>query len=292
MDGEGNGLNLQGLAQRLETLTERLGGLERENAGLRHKVAALRGSGSGRAVEKYAPEVGGRVSRRSLLSKAGAAAVAAVAAGTLLNPREAKANHYADSIFVDFVDAHRDAGTAVYGATDSRGNGVRGSGVLPDYAGVYGLNWDGIGVEGFGHTGVKGHGVGDGTGVRGTGDTGVWGSSLRTGYSGVYGQHTGQGYGVVGDGAGSNGAGVLGRNPTGHGVRGEGSNQAEVAGVRGLGKTGVWGSSSTTGYSGCTASTPARATASWETGRALTARASSGATPAGTAGSSRAARRR
>ena len=32
-------------------------------------------------------------------------------------------------------------------------------------------------------------------------------------------------------------------------VRGEGSTQAEVAGVRGLGKTGVWGSSSATGYS-------------------------------------------
>ncbi len=34
------------------------------------------------------------------------------------------------------------------------------------------------------------------------------------------------------------------------GVRGEGSTTAEVAGVRGLGTTGVWGSSSRTGYSG------------------------------------------
>ena len=40
MDGEDNGLTLQGLAQRLEAL-------ERENAELRQEVAVLRGSGTG-----------------------------------------------------------------------------------------------------------------------------------------------------------------------------------------------------------------------------------------------------
>ena len=48
------------------------------------------------------PAFEGRVSRRALLSKAGAAAVAAVAAGTLLNPREARASHYS----TDFIGAN------------------------------------------------------------------------------------------------------------------------------------------------------------------------------------------
>src|SRR5215207_4536658 len=100
---EGNRLTLETLAQRLKTQ-------ERENAELRHKVAtlegsetrrddvvALRGSDRSRAKE-VASEFAGQVSRRSLLSKAGAAAVAAVAAGTLLNQREARSEEHTSEL--------------------------------------------------------------------------------------------------------------------------------------------------------------------------------------------------
>jgi hypothetical protein len=218
MDGRDNGLTLQSLANRLETL-------ERENAALRDEVAALSGSETSRAVE---PVFEGRVSRRALLSKAGAAAVAAMAAGTLLNPREARADHSTDTVqanqaFLHFIQ------------------------VLAWTVGVRA-------VEAFntadGQGAIHAENSGLGAGVRALGGTGVWGSSATTGRSGVYGEHKGTtGFGVIGDGKDS-GAGVLGRNSSGTGVWGEGSTQAEVAGVRGIGKTGVWGSSATTGYSG------------------------------------------
>jgi len=79
---------------------------------------------------------------------------------------------------------------------------------------------------------------------RGVGVTGQ-----GTNNAGVYGWSTNSA-GVVGQASNQSGPGVLGRNSGGEGVRGEGSTQAEVAGVRGTGKTGVWGSSSATGYSG------------------------------------------
>src|SRR5829696_6833028 len=100
MGEQSGGLTLEGLAQRLETLTEKLGGLERENETLRTKVAKLSEPGT-RSTEVVAlrdsdirrskdgeskSKFEGVVSRRSLLSKAGAAAVAAMAAGTLLYP--------------------------------------------------------------------------------------------------------------------------------------------------------------------------------------------------------------
>ena len=96
-----NAQTLEGLAQKLNAQTLRLEALERENAELRSKVAALEGSGPRRdeLAEKRGSDTrrseeaaealtlsDGQVSRRSLLSKAGAAAVAAVAAGTLLIP--------------------------------------------------------------------------------------------------------------------------------------------------------------------------------------------------------------
>jgi hypothetical protein len=296
MDGKDDGLTLGGLAQRLETLERENERMRSENTELRHEVAALRDPDISRAVESAAG-LEGRVSRRALLSKAGTAAVAAMAAGMFLNPREAKAHDLnppidAENILTHWIWAanHRDPATpavraeqqaggtkgAVEGTHSGSGPGVRGhsagdTGVEGISASLSGIGVEGIaqgsngtGVMGTGRYGVWGesnqagfYGVFgrntnvDGTGVRGQGGTGVWGSSSRTGYSGVYGQHTGSlGYGVVGDGKGSSGAGVLGRNSGGEGVRGEGSTQAEVAGVRGLGKTGVWGSSSTTGYSG------------------------------------------
>ena len=217
MAGEGNGLTLQGLAQRLEALqrenaqnaerletqAQGLQTLQRENAELREEVTALRASGTRRseAAElrgsdtsrdgESASEFEGRVSRRSLLSKAGAAAVAAMAVGTLMYPRQANADHFGPGINVDWVWSHSD------------GVNVAVLGEAPD----------GYGVQGKGRWGVRGDGV----------DTGVWGRASTGGHLGVYGEHIGtSGYGVVGDGKGESGAGVLGRNNSGYGGQFEG----------------------------------------------------------------------
>ena len=122
MSAQGNGLTLEALAQRLEALqrehTEKLEALEHENTELRSKVATLEGSGTRRdeVAEKRSSNTrrsgeaalafDGQVSRRSLLSKAGAAAVAAMAAGTLIYPREAKAHHYGGPIEAGRVFTH------------------------------------------------------------------------------------------------------------------------------------------------------------------------------------------
>src|SRR5215217_4970941 len=117
---EDNELTLEGLAQKLETQAQRLESLERENAELRDEVStlrssgtrrdevlALRGSDEHRDQEEPVSEFEGQVSRRALLSKAGAAAVAAMAAGTLLNPREAKALHFGDDITSNYITTHK-----------------------------------------------------------------------------------------------------------------------------------------------------------------------------------------
>lgn len=201
---EDNGLSLEGLAHRLETL-------ERENAELRQEVSALRSSGTSRGevpalrssdrrreTGAGSSESAGQVSRRSLLSKAGAAAVAAVAAGTLLNTREAKALH------------------------------TNSTGITPEYVVTNFVSaWNHIngqaGVRGEGNVGVLGISPNDQqAGVKGEGSTGVWGVSSKTSYSGVYGEHTGtSGHGTVGIGKGGL-AGVLGRNSTGYGGQFEG----------------------------------------------------------------------
>jgi hypothetical protein len=106
---EGDRLSLEGLAQRLEALGREKERMRSENAELRGEVSALRGSGTRRDAvpaprgsdrrrqdKEVASEFEGRVSRRAFLSKAAAAAVGAVAAGTLLNQREAKAEQAAD----------------------------------------------------------------------------------------------------------------------------------------------------------------------------------------------------
>jgi hypothetical protein len=77
--------------------------MRRENAELRGEVAALSGSETSQAVK---PAFEGRVSRRELLSKAGAAAVAAVAAVTLVNPREAEAHHYQPNLSANVMLTH------------------------------------------------------------------------------------------------------------------------------------------------------------------------------------------
>ena len=290
MSAQGNGLSLEQLAQRLEglqrenaerleTQAQRLETLERENAELRSEVTMLEGSGTRR--DKLAEtrgsdarlngeptsELGGQVSRRALLSKAGAAAVAAMAAGTLLNPREAQAHTGSsgtitpDGISTHFIIAEpHTSGTAISAMiTDNSANAV------------HGIN------QGSGH-GVSGYSR-SGRAVRGRGVIGVWGISEATGQAGVYAEHASQGPGVVADGKGPGYAGVLGRNISGEGVRGEGSTTAKVAGGRGIGKAGVWGSSSVDGYEGVSmASTLARrAMGLWETGLVV-ALASSGVT--------------
>lgn len=198
-------------------------------------------------------EFEGQVSRRSLLSKAGAAAVAAVAAGALLKGREVEA-HTAENIYPGTVFAH-----AVDVTAHPETNPIAVRGITDDISrpATYGHNHgSGLGVLGIGGTGVKGQGktdvlgesstighaavVGkhsnagfdaigvkgdtvDGVGVKGIGKNGVIGESPTLGHAAVYGQHVGSsGYGVVGDGTGGS-AGVVGRNRTGNGVEGRDS---------------------------------------------------------------------
>lgn len=118
MGAEENGLSLRALAQRLEALERENERMRSENAELRHKVSTLEGSGTrrdevaelrssdARRNEEYVSEFEGLVSRRSVLSKAGAAAVAAVAAGTLLNMCEAKAHDVGGPISADNIRTH------------------------------------------------------------------------------------------------------------------------------------------------------------------------------------------
>jgi hypothetical protein len=258
MGGQDNELTLQGLAQRLEAL-------EHENAELRHKVGALEGSATDRNEiaalggsdthrdqEEPVSEFAGQVSRRSLLSKAGAAAVAAVAAGTLLTQREAEAHDVATDIDVDSVNAHRvivfpdDNVSALTSTINSRNSAaVKGTNLAdgPAIEGVSGFG-NGPGIRGSGDPGVWGTGGGGtgagvlgvnsiGTGVQGEGQAGVVGKSSTTGWEGVYGQHTGSlGFGIVGDGTGAAGAGILGRNSLGNGVHGQGRYGGKFEGTR------------------------------------------------------------
>jgi hypothetical protein len=217
--GEGReGLSLKGLAERLEAQTRRLEALERENAELRGKVAALESPEARRddLAPRRVPKETGReaasrfsgsgeaVSRRAMLTKAGAAAVAAVAAGTLLSPREARAaTVFGDGNVGVYGTGTLDGAVGVKGdvSTDvASGYGVVGYGKGNDYSGVYGNNgYGGYGVDGEGATGVYGHTPNDGS-------------------TGVYGKHEGAtGYGVTGQGTGT-GAGVLGSNASGAGV--------------------------------------------------------------------------
>jgi len=107
--------------------------------------------------------------------------------------------------------------------------------ILPDTTLSPGRDLGGIFARGKG-TGVGVHGESNsGHGVRGEGQIGVFGASSATGFAAVGGVHSGKGFGVVGDGAGPDTAGVLGRNSTNHGVRGEG-------------QIGVFGTSSTPGF--------------------------------------------
>ena len=261
------GLTLEGLAHKLEALqrenaqnARRLETLERENAELRREVTAPRGSGLRRDKEIVA-ESGVPVSRRWLLSKAGAAAVGVAAAGALMlrEPRRAKAHHLGDmdpSIFPEevlthYVDANSDdQSTAILGRTASSGASA-----------VFGINaGTGPGVGGSNDgpgPAVEGTAYGSGgTGVKGTGRYGVWGESDQAGFYGVFGRNNlTDGTGVRGVGAKT---GVLGESRNGMGVKGtssaanlgavEGHNDGGGAGVSGVGKVGMLAFSHTNGW--------------------------------------------
>jgi hypothetical protein len=236
MDEEYRGLTLEGLAQRLEAL-------ERENAGLRDKLAAFTDSvrdGDAAVARKTARSFEGPVSRRALLSKAGAAAVAAAAAGILLNPREAQAADFREPVLVSTED---DANRTQLGVTYASGIKIAVYGRHSAGTGVYGVGIDGVQGESRanGFSGVYGrhNAASNGPGVTGDGKgnwPGVWGRNPAAdgvtgetegeGKSGVYGRHLGlffdEGFGVTGDGNGPGGAGVLGRNPNGYGGQFEG----------------------------------------------------------------------
>ena len=141
------------------------------------------------------------------------------------------------------------SGPGVVATSHGRGPGVEGTASGDSSKGVMGTG--SLGVWGqLGNTPTPE----DGAGVRGDGGgggTGVWGATRRHGFSGVYGQHIGSffdtnGYGVLGDGRGSLYAGVLGRNPSGFGVRGKG----QMGGVEGTGETGVTGRTNARGGAG------------------------------------------
>jgi hypothetical protein len=169
MDAQENGTtSLEDLARRLEAL-------ERENADLRGKVAALEGSedrhggvaaASGSEPSEKPEE--DRISRRRLLSKAGAAAAGLVVAGSLTQRdiREARAASPAE----EFVSSA--AGIPALKGTHTAGG-----------MGIYGTSEG----SGEGQVGVVGEVFGSGEGVRGnsTGGRGVTGSS-SSGYGGLF----------------------------------------------------------------------------------------------------------
>lgn len=275
MGAEDNGLTLQGLAQRLEAL-------EHENAALRDKLATLEGSDRGGLGFKEPspessedPQEEGRVSRKWLLSKAGAVAAGLVVAGALTQTdiREAKAAQVIGDSAQEFRGGVEGSNTNSFGygvmgrapnawGVDGQGgkagvrghsltgHGVEGSNGSSARAGVYGENAStGPSVHGLNvnnGTGVLGQSQG-GIGVKGVGKNGVLGESSTEGQNGVWGKHTNKGAGVSGEGrvgvigfSHENGwNGVWGRHTAnGRGVAGD---SAQGVGVNGTSTSGIGG---------------------------------------------------
>jgi hypothetical protein len=236
---ENAGLTLEELAQRLEALERENERMRSENAELRNKVATLedsgtrrgelaenRGSDTRRSEEAAAMAFDGQVSRRLLLSKAGAAAAGLVMAGALTQRdiREAKAapGYFTSDSSSPAISAENrnDHGVGVESTAGQIGLYVTVANNLKndDSAAVYARgSGPGYGVRGRSDNGPGVQGSSIATGVWGKGRTGVLGSSQD-----IYGQQTGTGDGVVGEGMGSRGAGVLGRNSKGYGGKFEG----------------------------------------------------------------------
>jgi hypothetical protein len=238
MDAPKNEPTLEGLARRLQAL-------EQENSELRAKVVTLEGLAAPREkphnIEEHDEVVEERVSRKAMLAKAGAAAVAVAAAGTMLSPRQAKA---------DTLEGSGNPGVLGVGSVGSEPTGVRGQlevGVA-----------QGNGVEGYGRgslfSGILGQNLNSGgRGVYGSGASGVEGVSHQDGSSGVLGTHDSAtvGYGVKGEGKGSGYAGVLGTNSDGGGYGVWGTNVSSGGvGVYGYGDSGVRGQGRSSGYGG------------------------------------------
>jgi hypothetical protein len=183
MDAERSGPTLEALADRLEAL-------ERENAELRGKVSALEGS-HGRRDEAADPRGSepleeleeGRISRRRLLGKAGAAAAGLVVAGALTQRdiREARAD---------------DPNT--FTSTSASTPGVTGENTFGGI-GVYGKGLYGIQGESNGATGQGVHGInstaGDGILGDSQGGAAIHGRSFGPTGVGVHGEHFDSGYG-------------------------------------------------------------------------------------------------
>jgi hypothetical protein len=183
MDAESSGPTLEALADRLEAL-------ERENAELRGKVSALEGS-HGRRDEAADPRGSepleeleeGRISRRRLLGKAGAAAAGLVVAGALTQRdiREARADD-----------------PKTFTSTSAATPGVTGENTFGGI-GVYGKGLYGIQGESNGATGQGVHGINStaGDGILGDSQSGVaiHGRSFGPTGVGVHGEHFDSGYG-------------------------------------------------------------------------------------------------
>lgn len=226
----GNGLTLESLAQRLEAL-------ERENAEFRDEVSALRGSHMPRyrdeqpTSESSEPAVEEeRMSRRRMLSRAGAAVAGIVVAGALTQRDIREAN-----------------AAILSGSTDqSKRGAVEGTNTSSQGYGVYG-NSNGWGVYGRGSAfGVYGFTASGGAGVKGY--TGSTGSARRGAVEGS--NNSNSGYGVWGN---SNHWGVYGTGFSA-GVRGQGefvgvSGVATFSGPSGVGVDG-YGKEGGTGVSG------------------------------------------
>lgn len=188
MGGEDNELTLQALARRLEAL-------ERENAELRREVAKLAGSDTSRN-EEPASDFEGRVSRKWLLSRAGAAAAGLVMAGALTQRdiREARAATVTEQTTFQATAASRGA---VEGSNLSvTGYGVWGNASLIGVrgTGLYGVSGESSGATG---TGVQGNNSDVGNGVMGDsqGGAGVRGRSFGGDTAAVVGEHFARGYG-------------------------------------------------------------------------------------------------
>jgi len=237
MDATENGTtSLEGLARRLEAL-------ERENAELQGKVAALEGS-HGRRDEVADPRgsepseelEAGRISRRRLLGRAGAAAAGLVVAGALTQRdiREAKAV---------IAETSNTTTPAVSGENTFGSIGVYGKG-------LYGIQGESDGATGQGVHGINST-AGDGVLGDSQGGAAIRGRSFGSTGAGVHGEHFGSGYGgqfkggraqlrlVPGDGAG---------RPGGAHTKGEiymGSNGALFVCVK-SGTPGTWRKVTTT----------------------------------------------
>jgi hypothetical protein len=179
---------LRDVLARLDALERDNEQLKQENQVLHRQIAVMRSENAPIPVTLPQHDGDGAVNRRQILQRGLQAAAATVAAGLMITSESNVARADADHTSTAFFETN--GNYAVYAFS---------SGIIAVYASSD-----------------------EGTGLYAEGRNAVWGYSDETGYGAIYGQHGGNdGTGVVGDGTGV-GAGVLGRNGAGAGVRGEG----------------------------------------------------------------------